>query len=355
MSWHIMAHRKKLHLFLLKITFLISFIINCQSIAMDTNLKEHNDPSLFRLITEDGREIYILGSPHLVPLEMLLSPITIKELATLAEKHAILYTEHEIANIIPLEYFNNHENLNSSAIPYGALGISLEVFNKIKSIQIYLNLTHEGIPQNSNVSIEQLLYAHSWLLANILGTHAGILSYHKFGGADYALLYDPIWKEKWGDIRYLETSPDVIKIIKKHHQNTSDTNMESVRKSTTTIVNFITLKEFENEPEFKEMLENGLTEELKSMSKRYSWQAIEFGNRSKIPESAIERSKHWAEVIKIEVNGNKEDLRPILIVVGNAHLAGFYKKFSFLSFLLEKIGIYQILRLTNEGKWVNIS
>lgn len=86
-----------------------------------------------------------------------------------------------------------------------------------------------------------------------------------------------------------------------------------------------------------------------------SWQAIEFGDRGKIPESAIERCEQWAEVIKIEVNSNPEDLRPIVIVVGNAHLAGFYKHFSFLSFLSEKISIDQIVRSTNRGKWINIS
>lgn len=77
--------------------------------------------------------------------------------------------------------------------------------------------------------------------------------------------------------------------------------MEGVRKSMTTIVNFVALKEIENEPQFKEMLERSIREELEGMSKRYSWQAIEFGNRHQIPESAIERNERWAEFIEIEV------------------------------------------------------
>lgn len=182
--------------------FLISCALCNYGIAMDPPKKK--DPPLFRIATDNNREIYILGSIHTLEESGLLSHPVMKELDKIAGKNAILYAEHETTNKVFLEYLKNNLSINSENHYVENLKIFKEGFegmfkqidilknqiieenNNIKDKEFYLDQKQEfgnignikiflDDKQESEGSFSEVLKADPWLCAAIIGTHANIL------------------------------------------------------------------------------------------------------------------------------------------------------------------------------------
>ena len=139
---------------------------------------------LFQMITKNGRKIYFLGSTHTTPLLDLPLDATTHALHQLADRNPILYTEHEVTNRVALEYLKDNENLTKQPeiINFSNLEITQNDFNKIQNSKIFLDEMQE-----SGVFFSQILDAKPWLFAAIIGIHANILSYRKYGDLEHDL------------------------------------------------------------------------------------------------------------------------------------------------------------------------
>jgi len=314
-------------------------------------LPKDKDAPFFRL-EKDGKQIYVLGSQHTVPIYKCLALESVHELKRISELNPILYTEHEHTNrsalpllkeaqhlIDPLFLKFDMDLLRHLALPQ----IEGDEFKAcIGEIPFLLNVT-----ESSNVKLQEVLEAKSWLAALLLGAHANLLSYQKFGGLDAEVVYDKFWNIHWRSQKFLEDSTEVVTIQQHYERSNSDDNQNIIwaRKSINSIIAFIKSD--------KKTLEEINRAKWAQMLTRYSWDVIEFSNRQMIPESVIERNTLWANRL-FEVIGDEVEHQPLLIIIGEGHLVGYRPGWSFLSLLNAKLG-WLLSRFSNEHGWVQVN
>lgn len=323
---------------------LFTFMIFTPHVASACEIKEEyerKDPPFFRLITDNEREIYILGSPHTVPLGKLLSDSTIKELIRISGEKTILYTEHDTTNEVTFKYLQDPENRISEEIikEHGNLINIIEDeeqkkdFIKIIGNKIYLNISDK-----SGFSYEQILNAKLWLAAPIFGAHSNILHYREFGGLETELQYHVDWKNRWGEVRYLESQEEAIQILKNNKNEDGNHSIKWFGNSILEILKFESMG--------KEIRNKLFAYDMKKSIENYSWEVIKYKYTEEIPISAIKRNKLWVNVILQKL---KEEVKmPLLIVIGDGHLVG---NESFLSLLNTSLKCEKVERFVQNVGW----
>lgn len=313
---------------------------------------QRNDPAFFKFVTNDSREIYILGSLHTVPLRKMFDPATLIAIDSIANKRAILYTEHISTNEFNLAQFENPANLipedayegGNTLFTSADVFLSPEAEAMFQRKKVKLNAFEEG-----KVDLQEVLKARLWLGAVTLGTHAGIMYSSQFGGTEHDLMAGEL-KELWGDVLYLETPEEALGLLQKHKDGVADMeeNKNWVKKSLEKIM----------------LIENGdkesidrITLQQKISIKNYSWDFIKLaGLRKRIPESAIARNQLWVNKIMSEhFSAPSESKTPIMIVIGNGHIAGFNEGFSFVRLLMESLKVKTLERFSNRNGWITIN
>ena len=308
---------------------------------------KRQDPAFFRFITAEGKEIYILGSPHFVPLRDLLAPQTLSEIERLADENAVLYTEHEVTNEVELAYLARPEN----CFPEDSLSVEINFFTALAMSSEAAEL--ESSPENlllglgerrSDVPLLDIARAQMWLGTVMLGTHAGILSYDHVGGTEHELLYGPL-KDKWKSKLHLETVEEAIGYLKQCARNSVDdrSNKSWVRDSVEKILMF------RRDPG------TAVTEIRKENNRnieKYSWRLFIDGGPDVLPLSCIKRNELWTNVMAKKLREPSADMTPIFIVVGTGHLAGFSSGCSFIRLLMEELGVTELQRFKNDDGWI---
>jgi len=308
------------------------------------------DPPFF-LLKREKQELYILGSQHVVPIYRCLSQLSLTELERVATLKPVLYTEHEITNEAALVRLKSSENQIDSVLLENDFDLLYQIslpeqvrkeFKEcVKEEHFLLNMN-----ESSDVKIVETLKAHPWLGAVLLGTHAGLLSYKKYGGLETELENSPSWKEYWQTKKYLETNDEVLDIQKKHEGKGKDSaqNEEWAKRSVRSIIPFMK----SNEEALKQIHNKSWSEKVEN----YTWKTIKFSKREKIPESAIERQELWAKKLLQDIN-KEQNVSVRFVVIGDGHLAGYDQGWSFLSFLNKQLN-WQLLRFSNEKGWIKV-
>ncbi|MBL0941246.1 MAG: hypothetical protein IBJ00_00720 [Alphaproteobacteria bacterium] len=196
--------------------------------------------------------------------------------------------------------------------------------------------------ESSNVKLVEIDKAEVWLGALLLGKHANILSYQKFGGLESELMH--LWHLHWRETRYLETSPELLTIQKQHEKGDYVHNCGWSRKSFASIMSFLKSDE--------QTLRAINAKKWEERLKVYSWEVIKHSDINRMPRSAIERNKLWADKLISFIN-SETNIPPLLIVVGDGHLAGYYQKWSLLSMLKDNLD-YSLSRFSSKGEWIEI-
>lgn len=314
--------------------------------------QQKEDPPFF-LLKNGEKEIYILGSQHTIPVYRCLDFPTLTELRRISELKPIFYMEHESTNKQALTLLQQPENqVGPQFISMGfdllfQLGLTLKEegseFNKYcegKSFSL-------DMAEESNIEILEVVKAKLWLGAMLLGSQANILSYQKFGGLESELMYGPFWEACWRERRFLETDKEILDIQKKYDKDGKDyaQNISWALKSIGSIVRFMKSDE--------ETLEDINSKIWAQKLKKYSWNIINYPDRTEIPESVIERQTLWAQRL-LEPISEEEDFCPLLIVIGEGHLPGYSQGWSFLSLLNNELK-WPLLRFSNKDGWVQVN
>lgn len=322
----------------MKIGWVIYYLVFfCVSVsAMDYKKEIQEDPCFFKIKDSlKDRNIYVLGSAHVLPLEDSLSPKALDELQKIAkEEKPILLTEHSISNRHALSLLDKMEVQDSP---------NLEEYKFLLDDKVLVTPKEE-----SNKSIRDLFQYPGWIVAPILSTHYGSLFYPNFGGTEYALENDNKWQKHWSNVQYLEGVDhyDILKnnnnLDKKHNELWIRKTLEKLSYINPILGRSWALKDYdkfknaEERNDFLVLEKEGCVKSTNSIldntRKNYlstGWECIYFEDFEYIPQSAFERNKLWAKNFDL-LDDKKSNY---LFVVGNGHLAGYTKKVSFLYYL----------------------
>lgn len=338
-------------MFLYKISrsfFIVLLLLYTEPSQTADQSYKRDDPAFFRFKV-NHREFYILGTPHTIPLHKMYSHNTLEEIKKIAKQKAILYSEHLVTNKTNLDYFNNSENL----IPeesfeegnnlFSSLGIKLSQKEE-KILKENKIMVSHGV--ESNKSLYEILKARLWLGAVTLGTHSSILSYAKFGGTEEGLIEGEL-KGEWGEILYLETPEKVIEILKNNKDSGPDSNQNQswVKKSFEKILLI--------EAGDQQSIKLAVGDQQKRSIENHSWKVITYIDRTHIPDSVVARNRLWVDVVFNKLQNITEHKNPILITIGDGHIAGFPKGFSFIYLLMQKLGVHKLERFSSEqNRWI---
>lgn len=275
---------------------------------------------------------------------------TILELMNISKQRPILYTEHEYSNEEPLALLKESEN----QIDFELLKMGFDLFStlgleKDEQLKFQTCIKEEffikKIRERSDVPLLKVLTAQTWLAAPLLGGHANILSYCEFGGLEYDLEYNPLWKIYWEAQRFLESHKETLKVLKTCDNDDYDKNREWVIKNIRSITKYLS-SDIETRHRLNEL-------EWARLVGRSSWDVIMFSEKHKLPKSAVIRNELWANNL-LKTLQTESDTCPLLLIVGNGHLAGYNQGWSFLSFLNKGLRS-PLFRFSNERGWMKAS
>ncbi len=297
------------------------------------------DPPFFHL-KNGNKDIYILGSPHTVPMIECLSLPSLLEIRRISTLNPIFYIEHEITNQLAFPLLKDPNNQVPQIVlktRFDPLSMA-DKTSPLKSIFLKCSAGScffSKMGELSDVELKEAEKVNAWLSAVLLGVHANILSFQQFGGLEYELMQQSCWKE----IRFLEENDEVLRIQERFAKDDSQHNLMWIRKSMMTIINFITCDE--------DTLEKITINMWKQLMDTYSYHIIDFSAEGCTTKSGIARNENWAENLANIVNDEHDD-SPLFLVIGNTHLVGYDEGKSFLSFLLAKCNFnHSLSRFSN--------
>lgn len=311
------------------------------------------DPPLFYL-KNGNKDIYILGSPHTVPMFKCLALPSLLEIRRISILRPTLYVEHEITNERALPLLGDPKNhVDHISLKHGMDLLSKAGGGRVSALKSDFLKCSEGrfffsnMREVSNIELREVSNAKAWLGAVLLGVHANILSFQKFGGVECELMQQPCWNNCWKEVRFLETNDEVLKIQEQFEKEDSQHNLMWARKSITTIINFISCNE--------NRLEEITTNAWKQLMGIYSYNIIGFSTEGHVTKSALARNEGWAGNLSNVIN-DEQDPSPLFLVIGNDHLAGYKEMQSFLSLLIANSNFNpSLLRFSNNQKgWVPV-
>lgn len=307
---------------------------------------QQEDPPFFRLKIGE-QDIYILGSKHTIPMFKCLNLPTLYEIKRIAELNPILYTEHEITNELAIAALKDANNqLDNISLKHGlnffakvgdgrVSDLKIKFEECIKDKKLFLS-----IAQESDINISEVSKAKAWLGAVLLGVHANILSFEKFGGIEYELIHEPFWNVYWKKLMFLETSQQVLDTLQQHEKMDSAHNINWAKKSMTSIINFMKCKD----DTLDEITKNSWGQILD----HYSHKIINFSTAGNTTQSGIMRNSQWPQELA-DIMNDEQCNTPLLLVIGDAHLLGYKENNSFLSFLIKSSKIKPSLsRFSNQ-------
>jgi hypothetical protein len=311
------------------------------------------DPPLFYL-KNGNKDIYILGSPHTIPMFKCLALPSLSEIRRISTLRPTLYVEHEITNERAFPLLANPKNhIDPISLKHSMDLLSKAGGGKISPLRSeFLKHTaghffFTSMSEISDVALTEVSRAKTWLGAVLLGVHANILSFQRFGGVECELMQQPCWNNYWKEVRFLETNDEVLKIQEKFEKEDNQHNLAWAKKSITTIINFISCNE--------DKLEEITTNAWKQLMGIYSYNIIGFSAEGYVTKSALARNEGWAGSLSNVIN-DERDSSPLFLVIGNDHLVGYREMRSFLSLLMANSSFNPSLsRFSNEQKgWIPV-
>lgn len=305
-------------------------------------------PLFFKIITKNNREIYILGSQHDIPPQLLLPPTVFKDIKSLCnDKHAILVTEHESIYEYNLKKLENIENINHDKNEW-------KIIEKTKE---WIDIQDDFIDNEKKFKINDICKLDFTSGTNLLYAFSGIKMKEIGGGFESNLRQ---WG--WKNTSYLESNDQLFEIEKKHPTDMSIFFEESVEtyllfKKRKKLID----KKVENEEEKNKLSTKMSYITLNVLKGIENYKYENYLSSDKVLPSCIERNEEWAKTVKLFLNKHENSNAPILIVCGAAHLKGMLNKNSksFLALLVEELGLedhhVQRMHLKNtlghEGEW----
>lgn len=321
------------------------------------------DPCFFRLITQDKRKIYVIGSIHVSPLEDTLSKPAHNEFVRITmEEKPFLFVEHELDNKDALKILERGEELKDKK-NWKDTVIKREHTSLLKDVILI------APNQPSTITIEKLLDIDPWLAAPILSCHANCYFYPHFGGTEYNLEIKPEWKDCWAGILSLEGAGH-YSLLEQCADTDRHHNIEWIKK---TLYKLVLIKSSLRDPgESKDTLEqqviqtekenaNVAMRELLAEAKRRhvkkGWEVVNFSDLNAIPSSVFLRNESWPKPITTKLSSlNMEDApNSFVIICGDGHLAGIAKDKSFLSYLIKAINPKSVDRFIDSSQsWKSV-
>jgi len=341
------------------------------------------DPPFFRIVTKDGDEFYILGSPHSVSCKRLFGSNTLKEIARLSSQKAVLYTEHDLSNANAVEYWKQLQQDSSKSGPSSSSAASYDddpyeeydsyQDERKKSVKCYPTVESDlkkyervkllsgvkGAP--SGLTLENAVNSEPWLGALLLTTHASVLRLDKGEGTEDELERDLEWRQ----VRRLEALSPLFDIQRKNAEQEVKFNQSWAKQSLQTIISFESSSD-------SQALSALLAQErllwTNYIRTRYKWdyslRAHLRGGFEQHHKSIQDRNELWVKTLLADLVADKTpssisggDPRKALyfIVVGTGHLGGG-PGFSFIHMLSNAIGdnIKSLERFQTDGEWVRL-
>jgi uncharacterized protein YbaP (TraB family) len=311
------------------------------------------DPPFFRIITAEGDEFYILGSPHDIQSKRLFGSKTLEEIARLSGQGATLYTEHDLSNAEAVKHWHHLQEaggIDPSQRCYDRAEEELKGYGAIKLRSSETNV--------SDLTLSNAVNADPCLGALLLTTHASILKYQARSGTEHELEH----QLKWREVRRLEPLSDVFKIQLGHATEEMEFNQIWAKKSLQTII------AFESRSEVLSRLlasEHAIWESSYLIKGNYKWDAILRGSR---PHASVgDRNELWVKTLRAYFDNDKRSASGAaaaaavapprvlyFIVVGTGHLAGG-PGFSFIHRLRSSISsVARLERFTTAGSWITL-
>lgn len=313
---------------------------------------QQEDPPFFRLKVGE-KDIYILGSKHTIPMFKCLNLPTLFEIKKIASLKPILYIEHEITNEDAISALKIPSNqIDNISLKYGidffakiggskSSDLNIEFRECIKEKPLFLSIGKE-----SDIKLSEVSKAHTWLGAVLLGVHANILSFEKFGGIECELMQEPFWNTRWQKISVLETNQKILTTQKQNEKEDTDHNKRWATKSMTSIINFMKCDD--------DKLEEITKTNWKQLLDTYSHEIINFSTTGNTTQSGIVRNSEWSKRLA-DIMNDEQYTTPLFLVIGDAHLVGHKEDKSFLSFLIQNSKLKPFLsRFSNQQGWISI-
>lgn len=336
------------------LSLLIISLLFCSPI-LASDIDREEDPCYFRVTAQDGRRIYVLGSIHSIKIEDAFPKEALEEFRRIAtEEHPVLFTEHVLSNKHALQIIESEKNAVQAKQDWSSSIITRE-YHSLLSQKLFIEVG--GI---SEYTVGDMLKIEPWLAAPILSTHAGIIVYPNFGGTEYNLETDEIWKNCWSKVCYLE-GPEHYDLLKKASVQDAQFTLGWIKSifDKLLLANSILVKPqgnegslelavLESEKETATMNMTKLLEGAKMRFKVRGWKSVKSSSQS-FPRSVIARNHLWSDFIinRLSHTSLEQEPQPYVIVVGDGHLAG---DDSFFSLLITAIKPQSVERFINQSK-----
>jgi hypothetical protein len=322
---------------------LIHFLLFAPTLGaeMDTS----DGPPIFHIVSNTGIDIYIIGSPHTIPIKYLFDEAVLGVLHQIVQLKTHLFIEHTINADAYLQYV--HENPvekddNFQRIPLSPT--SKGILRKMVSDPINSHIS-EGQIVHSRFTFDLLQQAPLYMLTPILSLHFSVFTFQKFGGLEYELLTGAAFKPHWLSVDVLEHPAEVIKSAIKYQESDEQNNKKRCNQ------NLIKISTFWEGTSHKLGL---MEDEMKEFKAGYSWTIIE-DSMTPIHDGARARSRDWADNLLAKIK-HVQAGESILIVVGEGHMYGTGEyAANFLDLIMVKVGARELKRLTQHGNWTIVT
>ncbi len=246
----------------------------------------------------------------------------------ISNTNPFLFIEHDITNQISLnlaqEFLENPDHGFHKPRDVDAIANDPRIDPTTEVI-----LSDTGIP--SDLSYEQLLNLPTWIAMPIFTTHISLKWHPKFGGFEREL----VELGPWTSVNSLEEYEDVLNTMRQAAEG-DDRDISNNAHSDRFLADLSTLVKLnhvlpENTPPF---LLGAVEGEINQAVFSYSWTLV--NDQIDFPQDVIDRNNDWADRVVNFIQGQQENMTPLLIVVGEGHLRN-YGGNSFLSILQNKL------------------
>lgn len=338
---------------------LFIILVTCVPCSFASSYDEEPDSCFFRITTKESRKIYVLGSAHSIKVKDSFSEPVIEELTKIATiEKPYLYTEHKINNADALTLIND-----ANVILNWSSQVLSSNHDSLLDDTIYIEA---GNP--STTTIKDLFKLEPWLAASILSTHTGILFYPNFGGTEHELEHNEPWKNCWSNIGYLE-GPEHYELLKSAAKLEHEHNKKWIQSSLSKLLLIKSIlrnpndgvdeqsqQKLQKEKETSLQDMKVLLSNSKSSFRSQGWEVVNY-NGIGIPSSVFLRNQLWVDNLMkaLSQSSINKDNTPVLIVVGNGHLAAIEVEKSFLFLLSKALNTQNIDRFINiTKKWRSV-